>query len=91
MSEGTFLLSIAGQIEYIDILTNAGTSWHCKYEFVTGPDWKIIGGVEGALSQVANAVCNGEKIVLNLPIEMVYKTTNPFGCKLTANYLKKYN
>ncbi|KAF2899123.1 hypothetical protein ILUMI_07050 [Ignelater luminosus] len=79
MSDGTFLLSLSGQIDYISILAGAGSSWHCKYEFVAGPDWKIVGGLEAGLSQTANVVSNGEDIVLNLPIDIVYKSTNLHG------------
>lgn len=82
MSEDQFLLSITGQIEYIDILASSGSSWYCKYEFVAGPDWQIVSGLEAALSQTANVVTNGEKIVLNLPLEIVFKSTNPYGCEL---------
>lgn len=81
MSDGTFLVSISGQIEWLDILAPSGSSWYCKYEFVSGPDWKLIGGLEAGLSQVANVVTNGERIVLNFPIEVQFKSTNPYGCK----------
>ncbi|XP_044253049.1 B9 domain-containing protein 1-like [Tribolium madens] len=79
MSEGTFLVSLTGQIESLDILAPAGSSWHCKYEFVTGPDWKIIGGLEAGLSQTANVVVNGARVVFNLPIEITFKSTNIYG------------
>lgn len=83
MTDGTFLVSISGQIEFIDILASAGSSWHCKYEFVAGPDWKVVSGLEAGLSQIANVVSNGAKIVLNLPLEIIYKSTNLYGCKYT--------
>lgn len=79
-SDGTFLVSISGQIEYIAILAEAGSQWHCKYEYALGPDWKIIGGVEAGLSQVANIINNGDKIVLNFPLEVQFKASNPYGC-----------
>lgn len=81
MTDGSFLLLINGQIEWIDILAPAGSVWHCKYEFITGPDWTIVGGLEAGVSQTANVVRNGSKIVLNFPIEIVYKSSNPYGCK----------
>jgi hypothetical protein len=84
MSDGTFLVSITGQIEYVDILAPSGTSWHCKYEFVTGADWKIIGGLEAGLSQTSNVVVNGDKVVLNFPLEINFKSTNIYGCKYDA-------
>ncbi|XP_060522543.1 B9 domain-containing protein 1-like [Cylas formicarius] len=79
MSDGTFLVSITGQIEYLDVLAPSGTSYHCKYEFYSGPDWKIIGGLEAGLTQMAYAATNGDKIVLNFPVEVQFKTTNPYG------------
>ncbi|XP_019868072.1 B9 domain-containing protein 1 [Aethina tumida] len=79
MSDGTFLISVSGQIEYIETLAPAGSSWHCRYEFVTGPDWKIIGGNEAGVTQIANIVNNGDKIVLNFPIDIQFKSTNPHG------------
>lgn len=81
-SDGMFLASFNGQIEYIDITAASGSSYHCKYEIVTGPDWKIVSGLEAGVSQTANVVVNGDKIVLNLPVEVTFKSTNPFGCKL---------
>lgn len=77
----SFMYSINGQIEWVDVLAGSGTSWHCKYDLVAGTDWKLVGGLEGGVSQTACVVTNAEKVVLNLPIEATYKTTNPFGCK----------
>ncbi|KAK5641548.1 hypothetical protein RI129_010095 [Pyrocoelia pectoralis] len=79
MSNGTFLLMICGQIEYIDTFTSSGTTWHCKYEFVSGTDWKIVGGLHAGVSQIVNIVANDNKVILNFPIEVVYKSTNPHG------------
>ncbi|KAL1494109.1 hypothetical protein ABEB36_009760 [Hypothenemus hampei] len=79
MSDGTFLLIISGQIEFLDVMAPANTSYHCKYEFYSGPDWKIIGGLENGLSQVANIINNNDKVVFNFPVEVQFKSTNPFG------------
>ncbi|KAB0793532.1 hypothetical protein PPYR_13152 [Photinus pyralis] len=79
MSNGTFLLMICGQIEYVETFTSAGTTWHCKYEFVSGTDWKIVGGLQSGVSQIVNVSSNDNKVILNLPIEVVYKSTNPHG------------
>ncbi|KAJ8922934.1 hypothetical protein NQ315_001479 [Exocentrus adspersus] len=79
MGDGTFLVSLSGQIEWLDVLAPSGTSWYCKYEFYSGPDWKLIGGLEAGLSQIANVVTNGDKVVLNFPIEVQFKSTNPYG------------
>ncbi|XP_030752006.1 B9 domain-containing protein 1-like [Sitophilus oryzae] len=80
MSEGgTFLLSISGQIEFVEVMASIGSSFHCKYEFCSGTDWKIIGGLEGGLSQIVNVVNNNDKIVLNYPVDVQFKSTNPYG------------
>lgn len=80
MSDGSFLIFISGQIEWVDILAAARSTWHCKYEFIAGPDWKIVGGIEAGVSQTSTVVRNGDKVVFNLPIEVIYKSTNPHGC-----------
>ncbi|XP_056636805.1 B9 domain-containing protein 1 [Diorhabda sublineata] len=79
MSDGTFLLHISGQLEWIDLLAPSNTSWYCKYEFVAGTDWKILNGLEAGLSQTVNVNNNGDKIIFNLPIEIQFKSTNPYG------------
>ncbi|GJQ81803.1 hypothetical protein Trydic_g344 [Trypoxylus dichotomus] len=79
MTDGTFLLSINGQLEWVDFLAPAGSEWHCKYEFIAGPDWNIISGLEAGITQIATIVRNGAKIIFNFPIEIVYKSTNPYG------------
>ncbi|ERL84415.1 B9 domain-containing protein 1 [Dendroctonus ponderosae] len=79
MSDGTFLISIAGQIEYLDVMSAAGSAYHCKYEFHAGPDWTIVGGLETGLSQIANVVNNNDKVVFNFPVDLQFKSTNPFG------------
>ncbi|XP_050297863.1 B9 domain-containing protein 1 [Anthonomus grandis grandis] len=79
MSDGTFLISFTGQIEFAELMSTAGSSYHCKYEFYSGPDWKIIGGLEHGISQIANAVNNNDKVVFNFPVDVQFKSTNPFG------------
>lgn len=76
-----FMLSAIGQIEYAEILAANGTNWYCKYEFVAGVDWKVVGGLEAGLSQIVTVGTNGEKIVFNLPMEIMYRSSNPFGCE----------
>ncbi|CAG9773988.1 unnamed protein product [Ceutorhynchus assimilis] len=79
MSDGTFLLSISGQIEFVELMSTAGSCYHCKYEFFTGPDWKIIGGLETGISQIANVISNNDKVVFNFPVDAQFKSTNLFG------------
>lgn len=75
------MVSLAGQVVCLEVLAGAGSRWHCKYEFVHGADWRCVGGVQAGLSQIANVVQNGEKVVLNLPIQIVFRSTNPYGCE----------
>lgn len=79
MSDGAFLLSVSGQIEYIEALSEAGSCWYCKYEMVSGPDWKLISGLDSGLSQNVQVIKNGENITLNFPIETIFKSTNVYG------------
>lgn len=81
MSEGSFLLLLSGQIEYINALIAAGTTCYCRYDFISGLDWKVINGLEVGLSQTTKVTSNGVRIILNFPIEIVYKSFNPHGCK----------
>lgn len=81
----SFLTNFTGQLEYIDIFNSSG-SWHCKYEFVAGPDWKYIAGIDSGITQTATASRIFDKVVLNFPIEITYKSTNPYGCE----YIKLY-
>lgn len=78
----TFLLGITGQIEFAKIiLASTGTLWHCKYEYFYGPDWKTVHGIESTLSQVSHISKSHDKIVFNLPLQIYFKTTTPYGCK----------
>lgn len=90
MSDGTFSLSVMGNIEYIDTLAESGSAWYLKYDIVVGTDWKIANGIEAAVSQTVNVTKNGHKVILGLPVEVGYKSTNPSGCKyshITTTYL----
>lgn len=89
-SDGTFLVCFSGQLEFIDLTAAAGSAWHCKYEIIAGPDWQAISGLESAVSQTANIVVNGDKIVFNLPVEVTYKSTNPYGCKYIRMYVCRF-
>lgn len=84
--DGTFLISITGQLEWIDITASAGSSWHCKYEIVTGPDWKVLSGLEAGVTQNATVSVNNDKIVFNFPIDITFQSTNPYGCKYYFTY-----
>ncbi|KPP76166.1 B9 domain-containing protein 1-like [Scleropages formosus] len=53
---------------------------YCKYCFVYGNDWAPTSGLEEGISQIA---CRGQgtqpALVWNFPLEITFKSTNPFG------------
>ena len=44
-----------------------------------GPDWRIKQGVDSGLSQIGYKPHGSGDIVLNFPIDVTFKSTNPFG------------
>ncbi|KAL0275464.1 UNVERIFIED_CONTAM: hypothetical protein PYX00_003300 [Menopon gallinae] len=77
-SRTNFMISVNGQIQsavfpYFEDI-------YCKYTFVSGPDWVIISGVEEGISQISKKGRDVEQLfVWNLPLNIVYKSTNPHG------------
>ncbi|EEB13704.1 eppb9, putative [Pediculus humanus corporis] len=77
-SKNHFLISINGQIfsgcfPYLNDL-------YCKYSFVCGSDWIVISGVEEGISQISKKGKDDEELfVWNLPLSIIFKSTNPFG------------
>ncbi|XP_045497708.1 B9 domain-containing protein 1 [Colias croceus] len=75
-----FLVSFNGQIEYV--LFPAGVfddQLYLQYDIVWGPDWEPISGLSSGTSQIASSGNDPEKVVFNLPIEMVFGSTNVYG------------
>ncbi|KAH8295112.1 hypothetical protein KR018_007269 [Drosophila ironensis] len=52
-----------------------------RYELVAGPDWQLASGPQHGLTQLATNRSGhfNEPIVFNMPIEVTYKSTSPFG------------
>lgn len=77
-SKNNFLISVNGQIQsavfpYFEDI-------YCKYCFVCGPDWIVISGIEEGISQISKKGRDEEQsFVWNLPLNIVFKSTNPFG------------
>lgn len=44
-----------------------------------GPDWTIQQGVDSGLSQISYKKMGLKDIVMNFPIDVTFKSTNPFG------------
>ncbi|XP_063790954.1 B9 domain-containing protein 1 isoform X2 [Pseudophryne corroboree] len=73
-----FLLNVTGQIESAEF--PEFDDLYCKYCFVYGHDWAPTSGVEEGISQIASRNRSIKKsVVWNFPIEITFKSTNPFG------------
>lgn len=81
-TDNCFHLNIIGQIEscYFPIGVN-GTKLFCRYDVCAGPDWEIISGMTSGVTQCSEPGTKMEEIVFNMPLEIMYKSTNPYGCK----------
>lgn len=77
--EPFFYVSISGQIERAEL--SSQEDLYCRYSFHFGPDWTIISGIQTGLSQTArkSPFNNEEGIVWNFPIDLTFRSTNPFG------------
>ncbi|XP_053607945.1 B9 domain-containing protein 1-like [Plodia interpunctella] len=75
-----FLVSFTGQIEYV--LFPAGVfdnHLYIQYEVVWGPDWEPVAGLTTGTSQMASSGSDPERVVFNMPIDIVFGSTNIFG------------
>ncbi|KAI9334511.1 B9 domain-containing protein 1 [Zopfochytrium polystomum] len=90
MSSSSFSLVVVGQLE--SALFPDHDSLYCKFSFVYGPDWMVVSGLEDGLTQIAKAPTFAtfsqsmystgtfsRTCVWNFPVDVVFKTTNPFG------------
>ncbi|XP_032032697.1 B9 domain-containing protein 1 isoform X5 [Hylobates moloch] len=78
-SRSVFLLMVNGQVEsaqfpeYDDL--------YCKYCFVYGQDWAPTAGLEEGISQITSKSQDvRQALVWNFPIDVTFKSTNPYGC-----------
>ncbi|XP_030150722.1 B9 domain-containing protein 1 isoform X1 [Lynx canadensis] len=78
-----FLLMVNGQVEsaqfpeYDDL--------YCKYCFVYGQDWAPTAGLEEGISQITSKSQDvRQALVWNFPIDVTFKSTNPYGFRLHA-------
>lgn len=77
-----FLISFNCRIDYV--LFPGGVfddQIFLQYDVVWGPDWDPISGLNTGTSQMAMPGRDPERVVFNLPIEMVFSSTNVSGCK----------
>ncbi|XP_017118822.1 B9 domain-containing protein 1 isoform X2 [Drosophila elegans] len=77
-----FSLSITGQIVSATFPLGPDKEFvFLRYELVAGPDWQLSSGPRHGLTQMATNRRGhfNEPIVFNMPIEVTYKSTSPFG------------
>ncbi|VDM41220.1 unnamed protein product [Toxocara canis] len=74
--KSAFVLLLSGQIETAQFpsLNNC----YCKYSYVYGNDWEQIGGLDEGLSAKCERATHRDCIVIGLPIEATFTSTNPF-------------
>ena len=55
---------------------------YCKYSFVHGHDWAVTSGLEEGTTQISKRSGDARQLfVWNFPIDITFKSTNPFGCE----------
>jgi hypothetical protein len=74
----SFYAMFTGQVESATFPNLDGL--YVRYTFQHGPDWKIAQGIDAGFSQEAQKGGAGDaSIVWNFPIDVTFKSTNPFG------------
>ncbi|KAL7728235.1 hypothetical protein ACLKA6_005648 [Drosophila palustris] len=77
-----FSLCITGQIVSATFPLGPDKEFiFCRYELIAGPDWQLASGPQHGLTQMSTNKSGhfNDKIVFNMPIEVTYKSTSPFG------------
>ncbi|XP_045448659.1 B9 domain-containing protein 1 [Melitaea cinxia] len=75
-----FLVSFNGYIEYVTFPAGVfDDNLYIQYEIVWGLDWNPISGLCSGTSQMARSGSDPEKVIFNMPVEMVLGSTNVFG------------
>ncbi|XP_028028009.1 B9 domain-containing protein 1 [Bombyx mandarina] len=75
-----FLVSFSGQIEHVTFPSGIFDEYlYIQYEVVWGPDWEPITGLPSGTSQLSRPGINPERVVINMPIEMTFGSTNVYG------------
>ncbi|XP_077019571.1 B9 domain-containing protein 1 isoform X2 [Tamandua tetradactyla] len=61
---------------------------YCKYCFVYGQDWAPTAGLEEGISQITSKSQDVRRVLVwNFPIDVTFKSTNPYGCPLAFPHL----
>jgi len=73
-----FLLMVNGQIETVEF--PEFDNIYCRYTYVYGQDWDISSGLEEGLTQTCKKSSDDRQLfVINFPIDVGFKSSNPFG------------
>ncbi|KAG1685587.1 hypothetical protein DVH05_027988 [Phytophthora capsici] len=72
-----FQVICSGQVERVHY--PGVTNVYCRYTITYGVDWRVLHGAENGLSQIAYVANHEDEILLNFPIDVSFKSTNPFG------------
>ncbi|XP_066585010.1 B9 domain-containing protein 1 [Prorops nasuta] len=76
--EGEFVLSVTGSIEHAEFYD--ANNVYCKYGFHFGPEWSIVSGIEEGLTQMCKRTRDPRNLIVwNFPLEITFKSTNPYG------------
>ncbi|KAG6447078.1 B9 domain-containing protein 1 [Manduca sexta] len=87
-----FFVTFSGQIEYVTFSGGVFDDYLCiHYEFVWGPDWAPISGLSMGSSQMSSIGTDPEKAVFNMPIDMVFSSTNIYGWPQLVVTVKAHN
>lgn len=80
-TDNCFYINIIGQIESGWFPVGfVGSKVFCRYDVSAGPDWELVSGMTTGVTQLATSGKRMEEIVFNMPLEIMYKSTNPYGC-----------
>lgn len=83
-----FLVSFTGQIEYVRFPAGVfDEQLYLQYDIVWGLDWDPISGLNSGISQMAKSGMDPEKVVFNMPVEILFGSTNVFGCTYPTLYV----
>lgn len=86
-SDNNFFINVIGQIESCSYPYGgfASSTLFCRFEISAGPDWQLVSGATNGVTQNSTADRRGQ-VVFNMPIEVMYKSTNPYGCMSFINF-----
>lgn len=88
-TDNYFYVNVIGEIESCAYPFGGASApaLFCRYEITGGPDWTLVSGASNGVTQNSAADGRGH-VVFNMPVEVMFKSTNPYGCM--RNIIYKY-